>query len=89
MIGEDYSRPVRFSVCPCFEEDFECDYGYQHSNGFNGECVRDKSVTLQDACAQDDVVAAIKSQGYRKVAGDVCLHLWQLHAVLVGVRLRS
>ena len=42
------------------------DYGYQHANGISGECVRDKSIAL-DACTQ-----GMKSQGYRKVAGDVC-----------------
>ena len=23
LIGQDYSRPVQFSVCPCYEDDFE------------------------------------------------------------------
>lgn len=72
LIGEEYSRPFQFSVCPCVEEDFECDYGYQHSDGFSGSCVRDDSIVLQDVCMSGQVLAAVKSQGYRKVAGDVC-----------------
>ena len=23
LIGEDYSRPIQFNVCPCYEDDFE------------------------------------------------------------------
>lgn len=47
------------------------DYGYQHSDGFTGACVHDDSVTLDPVCTGGEPVYS-KSQGYRRVAGDVC-----------------
>ena len=47
------------------------DYGYQHSGGLAGDCVRDESITIPDSCSHGQV-AAMVSQGYRKAAGDVC-----------------
>lgn len=48
------------------------DYGYMHSDGFTGACVRDELISLEDPCAQGKTGVYKKSQGYRKVAGDVC-----------------
>lgn len=48
------------------------DYGYQHADGFSGPCIRDNTIILPDPCSQDNVVSYKQSQGYRKVAGDVC-----------------
>ena len=49
------------------------DYGYQHADGFTGPCIRDESVVLPDSCSKSDSTSYMKSQGYRKVAGDVCV----------------
>ena len=48
------------------------DYGYMHSNGFTGSCVRDVAVTLTDPCSNNQTVSYKKSRGYRKVSGDIC-----------------
>lgn len=49
------------------------DYGYRHpNNALTGDCEVDQSVALEDPCASGNVTYQ-KSQGYRKVAGDVCV----------------
>ena len=42
------------------------------ADGFNGPCVRDDAVPLDDPCADGQVKTVMKSRGYRKIAGDVC-----------------
>ena len=49
------------------------DYGYKPADGFDGPCVRDEAVLLDDPCADGQVKTVMKSRGYRKVAGDVCV----------------
>ena len=49
------------------------DYGFKPADGFNGPCVRDEAVPLDDPCADGQVKTVMKSRGYRKVAGDVCI----------------
>ena len=48
------------------------DYAFKPANGLNGPCVRDEAVPLDDPCADGLVKTVMKSQGYRKVAGDLC-----------------
>ena len=60
-----YLSPSR-SLTPC------SDYGYMPADGFNGPCVRDDAVPLDDPCADGQVKTVMKSRGYRKIAGDVC-----------------
>ena len=49
------------------------DYGYMHpNNALTGDCVADQSVVLEDPCTGGNLTYK-KSQGYRKVAGDVCV----------------
>ena len=49
------------------------DYGFKPVDGFNGPCVLDEAVPLDDPCADGQVKTVMKSRGYRKVAGDVCI----------------
>lgn len=72
-----------FSVCAFACQRGVCDndgacivhsaYGYEHSDGFTGVCVRDSSVTLDPICTEPNAISYMKSQGYQKVAGDVCV----------------
>ena len=57
------------TTCLCFS----CsDYGFKHSDGFVGPCIRDHDVALDDPCLTDGVVSYMKSTGYRKIPGDIC-----------------
>ena len=49
------------------------DYGFKPADGLNGPCVLDEAVPLDDPCADGQVKTVMKSRGYRKVAGDVCI----------------
>ena len=49
------------------------DYGYMPANGLDGPCIQDPAVPLNDPCADGQVKTVLKSRGYRKVAGDVCV----------------
>lgn len=42
------------------------------SDGFTGPCVRDSSISLPPTTCSDGQVSYLETQGYRKVAGDVC-----------------
>ena len=48
------------------------DYGFMHSDGFVGACIRDPTVQLDDPCLTGKVTSYYKSTGYRKIPGDVC-----------------
>ncbi len=48
------------------------DYGYLHADGFTGPCIRDDSIILPDPC-DSNATTYSRSQGYRKVSGDVCV----------------
>ncbi len=48
------------------------DYGFKHSDGIVGPCIRDPVVALDDPCLTDNVLSYMKSTGYRKIPGDVC-----------------
>ncbi len=48
------------------------DYGFKHSDGFVGPCIRDPDVALDDPCLTDNVLSYMKSTGYIKIPGDVC-----------------
>ena len=43
------------------------------ADGVDGPCVRDASVPLDDPCADSDAKTVMKSRGYRKIAGDICI----------------
>ena len=66
------SLPLSLSVSASLSLSFS-DYGYKPADGFDGPCVRDEAVLLDDPCADGQVKRVMKSRGYRKVAGDVCV----------------
>lgn len=55
------------SICNSFS-----DYGYMRSDSFTGPCVRDNSVSLPPTNCSEGQASYYQTQGYRKVAGDVC-----------------
>ncbi len=64
------SQVLLFIFCLCLSSD----YGYMHSDGFTGPCVVDDSSSIANPC--DGVTGTLvysRSQGYRKIAGDVCV----------------
>ncbi len=56
-----------FVLIVCFS-----DYGFKHSDGFVGPCIRDPDIELDDPCLTSSVASYMKSTGYRKIPGDVC-----------------
>lgn len=42
------------------------------ADGFTGPCVRDSSIALPPTNCSQGQLSYFESQGYRKVAGDVC-----------------
>ena len=50
------------------------DYGYMRSDGFTGPCVRDDTIPLSHDTCSPRQVSYQETQGYRKVAGDVCVN---------------
>jgi len=57
--------------CLCVRADYECDYGY--TLVANASCVRDPSVTLNNTPCTPGQPYSV-TQGYRKVAGDMCVN---------------
>ena len=49
------------------------DYGYMRSSGTSGLCIRDGSVVLPHAVCSAEQQAYSQTQGYRKIAGDLCV----------------
>ena len=48
------------------------DYGYKRADGFTGSCIRDSIVQLPPGGCVHGHTNYSQSQGYRKVAGDLC-----------------
>ena len=67
--GEQYERAEFRKTCPCAEEDYECDFGYERSSD-TGPCV---AVMAMPVGAPKDCHGTYSvSNGYRLVAGDTC-----------------
>ncbi len=65
------TRASFVSLCTVF---LSCsDYGYMRSSGTSGLCIRDNSVALPHAVCSADQQGYFQSQGYRKIAGDMCV----------------
>jgi len=69
--GPGYIREVSFTRCTCTMDDFECDYGYGRGANLTGPCVRDPAIILDSPCTSNSSTFW-QTQGYRKIAGDVC-----------------
>jgi len=67
--GEQYERSEFRKTCPCVDDDYECDYGYERSTE-GGPCV---AVMAISALPPKVCVGTYNiSNGYRLVAGDTC-----------------
>ena len=67
--GEEYERAEFRKNCPCAEDDYECDYGYERASD-GGPCVAIMAVS--SAPPQECRGTYTVSSGYRLVAGDTC-----------------
>ncbi|KAF9920031.1 vacuolar protein sorting/targeting protein PEP1 [Linnemannia zychae] len=70
MVREAFKDPQSTDeVCPCTDEDFECDFNYILTNG---ECVlAGKEIMVEGSCKKE-LDTYIGSSGYRKVPGNRC-----------------
>jgi hypothetical protein len=67
--GEQYERSEFRKTCPCVDDDYECDYGYERSTD-GGPCV---AVMAISSLPPKTCVGTYNiSNGYRLVAGDTC-----------------
>lgn len=67
--GEIYERVEFKKNCPCSEEDYECDFGYERS-AEGGPCVAIMAIDTSAPKECNDYYYV--SNGYRLVAGDTC-----------------
>mmetsp|Transcript_24500 Transcript_24500/g.59046 ORF Transcript_24500/g.59046 Transcript_24500/m.59046 type:complete len:828 (+) Transcript_24500:5-2488(+) len=67
--GEVYERVEFRKNCPCAEEDYECDFGYERSSDA-GSCVAIMSMSRSPP--KECHGSYTLSNGYRLVAGDTC-----------------
>eukprot|EP00300_Choanocystis_sp_HF-7_P006258 c14588_g1_i1.p1 GENE.c14588_g1_i1~~c14588_g1_i1.p1 ORF type:complete len:847 (+),score=204.30 c14588_g1_i1:51-2543(+) len=69
--GEVYERQSFVSNCPCTEESFECDAGFERQ-GLDGPCLPLRAITTDapDPCPPGSKYTI--PNGYRRVAGDTC-----------------
>jgi len=67
--GEEYERSEFRKTCPCAEEDYECDYGYERSTD-GGPCVAVMAISTAPPTECRGTYTV--SNGYRLVAGDTC-----------------
>ena len=67
--GQQYERAEFRKNCPCAEEDYECDYGYERSSD-TGPCVA--IMAMPTGAPKECVGSYTVSNGYRLVAGDTC-----------------
>ncbi|XP_064630142.1 VPS10 domain-containing receptor SorCS1-like [Lineus longissimus] len=68
--GKDYVRQINTTACQCTEDDYECDFGYEKTNGkCNVSSWLDPKLPRGDC---PDSTSYNKTDGYRKVAADSC-----------------
>lgn len=69
--GMPYERSLFMHNCPCTEQDYECDYGFERQ-GLDGPCVSIKAIKTEQPkdCPSGGEYSI--SNGYRRVAGDSC-----------------
>ncbi|XP_055883835.1 sortilin-like [Biomphalaria glabrata] len=70
--GYGRNRDVLQSICPCSEEDYECDFGFHRPEG-STKCVRQEEVKTEeiDICIKGHV-DKLDTIGYRLIPGDKC-----------------
>merc|ERR1719163_1637532 len=67
--SQEYERVEFRKNCPCAEEDYECDFGYERSSD-NGPCVA--IMAISNAPPKECSGFYTVSNGYRLIAGDSC-----------------
>lgn len=68
--GKEYEREINITTCACEEDDFECDFGYEHSE-LSKVCEPTADAAPVPAhCPEGKTYP--HSRGYRKVVGDRC-----------------
>jgi hypothetical protein len=67
--GEEFERSEFRKTCPCADEDYECEFGYERSSD-SGPCVAVMAISTGPPaeCRGSYTI----SNGYRLVAGDTC-----------------
>ncbi|KAG0309339.1 vacuolar protein sorting/targeting protein PEP1 [Dissophora globulifera] len=70
MVREAFTDPRKTDeVCPCTDEDFECDYNFVLQDG---KCVQQGREAMPDGSCKKEGDTYIGSSGYRKVPGNQC-----------------
>lgn len=70
MVRESFKDPQKTDeVCPCTDEDFECDFNYVLTNG---ECVLAGKELMPEGSCKKEGDTYLGSSGYRKVPGNSC-----------------
>ncbi|KAF9426712.1 vacuolar protein sorting/targeting protein PEP1, partial [Entomortierella beljakovae] len=70
MVREAFTDPKKTDeVCPCTDEDFECDYNYILKDG---QCVLEGRDDIPEGSCKKEGDTFLGSSGYRKVPGNSC-----------------
>ncbi|KAG9326226.1 hypothetical protein KVV02_001110 [Mortierella alpina] len=70
MVQESFKDPIKKEeVCPCTDEDFECDFNFVLKDGV---CVQDGKEVMRDGTCKKAGDTYLGSSGYRKVPGNSC-----------------
>jgi hypothetical protein len=69
--GEQFERQLFMHNCPCTEENYECDYGFERQ-GLDGPCVAIRAIKTETPSVCPPGGEYTISNGYRRVAGDSC-----------------
>ncbi|KAF9188563.1 vacuolar protein sorting/targeting protein PEP1 [Haplosporangium sp. Z 767] len=70
MVQESFQEPSKTEeVCPCTDEDFECDYNFVLKDG---ECIQSGKEAMAEGTCKKEGDTYLGSSGYRKVPGNNC-----------------
>ncbi|KAF8985678.1 vacuolar protein sorting/targeting protein PEP1 [Entomortierella lignicola] len=70
MVREAFTDPQKTDVvCPCTDEDFECDYNFVLKDG---QCVLNGKEAMPEGSCKKEGDTFLGSSGYRKVPGNSC-----------------
>ncbi|VDM17670.1 unnamed protein product [Hydatigera taeniaeformis] len=78
--NSDYRPLQSYEVCPCTEQDYECEYGYWRELDSGGKCVVNPHAPPLDVCdlvGQEVVPHLLEMIGYRLIPGDRCQGGWR------------
>ncbi|KAI7818042.1 hypothetical protein BC939DRAFT_464145 [Gamsiella multidivaricata] len=70
MVQESFKDPHKTDeICPCTDEDFECDYNFVLKDG---QCVQEGKEAMPDGSCKKEGDTYLGSSGYRKIPGNNC-----------------